>query len=148
MSEPASLVELRNDNPVLMAEVIAGLVQGRGAGDIAETLGIDRKRITRWYRDSETFRDMLAEVQSSIIAKIQAEVVAESAERMTNLLPAAVDTLKQVLDPSSEAKTSEKLAAAAHVMRFAGLGAKKEAVKAGPSPEDLIRGDRGPATGD
>lgn len=148
MPEAANLRELHDDNPVIMAEVVAGLLAGRTARDVAETAGINRNRITAWYRDSEVFRKMLEDTTADLVSMIRAEVVSETADRMANLLPAAVDVLEGILGPDSDAKHSERITAAAHVMRFAGLGAKKDAPKAGPSPEDLIRGPRGPATGD
>lgn len=145
MAEQAELRELHDNNPVQMAQVVAGLVQGRTVRDIAETLGMSRMKVTRWYRDSEEFREMLAEVQGDVISQIRAEAVSETVDRVQNLLPKAISVLETAMD---EGKTGEKIAAAAHIARFAGLGARKDPPKAGPSPEDLIRGPRGPATGD
>lgn len=145
MAEAAELRELHDNNPVEMAQVVAGLVQGRTVKDIAETLGMSRGKITRWYRDSEPFRDMLSEVQGDVISQIRAEAVSETVDRVQNLLPKAITVLEEAMEAG---KTGERIAAAAHIARFAGLGARKDPPKAGPSPEELIRGARGPATGD
>lgn len=136
---------LRYDNRVLMAEVIAGLLQGRTVTDVSETLGIDRNRVTSWYRDSEEFRDMLEQTTDEVVASIKGELIAETAARMSDLLPKAVAVLDEAME---DEKMSVRVAAAAHVMRFSGYGAKKEPPRPSVSPEDLIRGVDGPAAGD
>jgi hypothetical protein len=140
-----TLRSIQYDNRALMAEVIAGLLQGRTVEDVCDTLGINRNRVTKWYREDPEFLELLEGTTDAIVDAIKADVVAETASRMSELLPKAVSVLEEAM--SSE-KTSERVTAAAHVMRFSGLGAKKEAPKPSVAPEELIRGARGPATGD
>lgn len=137
--------ELFENSPVQMAEVIAHLLQGRGVAEIAELTGVPKGRITRWYRESERFKEMLDEISTEAVDRIRSEVVRESADRLVELVPSAIDALAGGLEAE---KASERTAAAAHILRFAGLGAKKGPEKVGPSPEDLIRGPREPAAGD
>jgi len=131
-----------------MQEVIAGLLAGRSVSDVAETAGVNRNTITRWYKESERFREMLEATEADLVSQIRAEMVSETADRLASLLPAAIDVLESVLDPENGAKPSDRMAAAAHVMRFSGLGARKEPPKAVPAVEGLLKGTRGPGTGD
>lgn len=143
MSQPAK--ELYENSPVQMAEVIAGLLAGRTISDVSETTGVPKGRITRWYRESEQFQAMLTETTDDIVKMVRAEVVSETSERLTELLPGAIDALEAAM---THGKMSERVTAAAHVMRFAGLGGRKEAPRATPAVEGLLKGSRGPTTGD
>lgn len=145
VAERSDPKDINLNSPVQMAEVISGLLQGRTVSDIAETTGVPKGRITRWYRSSEQFKEMLEDISSEAVDRIRSEVVRESADRLAGLVPEAIEVLEDAL---SAEKTSERITAAAHIMRFSGLGGRKEPVKPGPSPEELIRGTRGPATGD
>lgn len=136
--------ELSENSKVQMAQVIAGLVQGRTVRQVAETVGIPVGRITRWHRENDEFKQMLAEVEESVVAQIRSEVVTEATDMVVSLAGRAAEVMEQMLEAEKE---SVRLAAAAHVLRFSGMG---KATATGPSVEDLLRKTKGetPAIGD
>ena len=141
MSSDDNVRSLFSDNRVQMAEVIAGLLQMKTPTEVAEALGIPRSRITRWYRESEEFQEMLADVTEEVVASIRALIVEEQTDAVVNMLPLAKKVLYDVLNEDSEAPASVKVTAAAHVFRLAGYDGKhamREEARP-PSPTDEVR---------
>lgn len=152
MSSDDNVRSLFTDSKVQMASVIAGLLQGSSVTEVSETLDIPRSRITRWYRESKDFQEMLADVEEAVVASIRALIVEEQTDAVVNMLPLAKKALHDVLAEDSEAPASVKITAAAHVFRLAGYDGKhamREEARP-PSPTDQTRkvSEFRPAQGD
>lgn len=116
--------DLYNDSRVQMAEVVAALINGMKLAEIESSLEIPRSRITRWFRDSKEFQEMLVDVEQAVIDDIKATVVAETAETMVSLLPKARSVLEKALS-DEDVPWSTRVTAAAHVYRLSGHDVKR-----------------------
>lgn len=137
---------LFTDNPAQMAQVIAGLVQGRPVKEVASSLDIPAGRIARWYRESDEFRGMLEEVTEEVIAEIRSTLVADQKQAVVDLLPKAREVLEEMLDSEKDAV---RLQAAAHVFRLAGYDGKHGADREAGAPDQIRNVSKmSPAAGD
>lgn len=136
---------LFTDNEIQMAQVIAGLVQGRALKDVAASLDIPAARIARWYRESEKFQEMLLDVTTEVVDEIRSTIKADAREAVVNLLPRAREVLEEALE-ADDVRT--KLQAAAHVFRLTGFTEKGAAREAGGAPSVRETGKASPAAGD
>ena len=149
--KPATAQDLAQNSRVQMAQVIAGLVQGRSVADIAETTDVPRSRISRWFTEQNAeFMEMLAEVEDLVVEHLRSELVAEVAASIDRLAPQAVIVLEEAM--GSE-KVSERITAANSILRFSKMGDKtKDTGK--PGVESLLKNrgkrtdERSPADGD
>lgn len=131
---------------VQMAQVIAGLLQGQTIRQVAESTGISRDRISRWYRESEVFEEMLLDTTDEVVEMIRADIKADARDAVVNLLPKAKEVLADMLDSE---KDSVRLSAANSVFRLAGYGNEKQPIgrKAG-APDVNPPRSANPASGD
>lgn len=127
--------EMTENSPVQMQQVIAQLISGRSVKQIAENLEIPAGRITRWYRSSSKFAELLADTEAEVIGALRAEVRAEAARSLDDLLPQATEVMGAMLKSSRD---SVRLAAAAHIMRFSGVNTV--GTRKGPVIEELLKG--------
>lgn len=147
--------DLSENSPLQMQQVIGLLLQGATVAQIAAEVSIPQTRITRWYRESEDFKQMLAETEASVVEAVRDAIVAEQQQTIIDLLPAARETLARSLDIEQDIPASVRVTAAAHVYRLAGYGAGTERGSTGPRPvgevpvEGVVRTlDARPASGD
>ena len=101
-----------------VADPVARLT--KATRQIAAEVGIPVGRITRWYRESEDFKQMLSETEASVVEAVRDAIVAEQQQTIIYLLPAARETLARSLDPEADIPASVRVTAAAHVYRLAG----------------------------
>jgi hypothetical protein len=145
MAETASVRELTENSPVQMAQVIAGLLAGRTARDVAADVGVPTARVSRWYRESDDFRRMLEETSRAVTDQVRAITVSEIADQTVDLLPKAKEVLEAMLDSE---KDSTRLAAANSVYRYAGFGARAQAPATAPVRRLIGAMGGSPADGD
>ena len=136
---------LFTDNEIQMAQVIAGLVQGRALKDVAASLDIPAARIARWYRESEKFQEMLLDVTTEVVDEIRTHIKADAREAVVNLLPKAREVLEEMLESE---KDQVRLAAANTVFGLTGFTEKGAAREAGGAPAVRDTGKAPPAAGD
>lgn len=148
MAETAKNVkDLRENSEVAMAQVISGLIAGRTVRDVAETVGIPPKRITRWMREDERFQELLDETTAEVVDQIREETVRTATDAVVDMSPRATEVLSEMLESD---KDSVRLAAASHILRLAGAGRTPSKVGETDVFRGLVAGGASPApaTGD
>jgi AcrR family transcriptional regulator len=147
--------DFSENSPLQMQQVIGLLLSGATVNQIAAEVGIPPSRITRWYRESADFKQMLAETEANVVEAVRDAIVAEQQQTIIDLLPAARETLARSLDVEQDIPASVRVTAAAHVYRLAGYGSGTERGSSGPRPvgevavEGVVRTlDARPASGD
>lgn len=131
---------------VQMAQVIAGLLQGQTIRQVAESTGISRDRIARWYRSSAEFEEMLLDTTDEVVEMIRADIKADARDAVVNLLPRAKEVLGEMLESE---KDSVRLSAANAVFRLAGYGNEKQPIGRGVGAPDVTPPrSANPAAGD
>lgn len=147
MAEPANVKDLRENSEIQMAQVIAGLVQGRTVRDVAETVGVPPKRITRWMREDDRFKSLLDEVTQEVVDQIREETVKGATELVVDAAPEAAAKLHEMLNSD---KDSVVVSAAAHILRLSGVGQAAKPTDGSGVFKGLVAGGASPtpASGD
>lgn len=140
------MTEIISFERVQMAQVIAAIVQGQTMRQAAESTGVARDRISRWYRDSAEFQEMLLDVTDEVVAAIRDDIKADARDAVVNLLPRAKEVLSEMLDSEKDAV---RLSAANSVFRLAGYGNERQPIGRGVGAPDTGKPrSSSPAAGD